>query len=172
MPSLAVYREEIEKIFNKDNEDIQKYIPAEIQKFVNFSIIKNRLTFRPKTKFRHFESINISYFLKNETDITRIIASLLNIIEADVLMYIDFDAIFQTKENFKFEFASKNTHVNKHFKIVSEKSAEYLLNEFKSKTHAEIVNTHFERHKLVLDYISSGFRPYMLLSMKIYIQTL
>ena len=171
-----MFIEEIQKIYTSGKltkkEDIQKYIPTEIQKYINYSIIADRVSFRPKNKYRHFETLNISVFLKNETDITQIIEKLLNTIEDSVLLYIDFDGIFQTKDNFKFEFASKNTRVNEHFKIVSEKSAKNLLNEFKSKTYAEIVNTHFERHKKVLDYVSSGFRPYMLLSMKIYIQTL
>ena len=180
MPALRIFEEEIMKtIFNNrplKQEDIEKIIPEEIKKVVNYKMIEDRLIFRPKNKYRHFETLHISVFLKNETDISRIIKELLNVVETDCLLYIDFDAIFRCpgdeERPFKFEFGSKNTKVNKTFKIVSAKSAQNLVNEFESQTHPELLNNHYETHKSVMDYVSSGFRPYMLLSMKIWIQTL
>ena len=177
---MKIYAEEIkEEICSTPlkRDQIVKFIPEEIIKIINFNVIEDKFIYRPKTKYKHFESITISKFLQSEDDIFQILKKIVTIIECDFLIYIDFDGVFktpskETKDSFKFEFASKNTSINENFKIVSLKTASNLLSEFENKSHAEIVNKHFETHSKILDFVSSGFRPYMLLSMKIYIQTL
>lgn len=171
---ISQYLEEIQKIVPTPltRDELRSLIPEKLH--VNLDIIQNKCIYRPRNKYRVFECLNLSIVLSNETEIQKILHSLMDIIEIPHLIYVDFDAIYQTSDTnrpFKFEFGSKNTRLNNTFKIVDSHTAELFLNEFKM-TFPELQNKQFLRHQSVLDFASSGFRPYKIISMKIYIQSL
>ena len=164
-----------EQLFHQRSEKkIEEFVPEDLQKFVNFSILQNKFLYRRRNKYRSYETLNISLFLHDESHILQTLKIILENIEENICLYVDFDGIFLSNDverPFKFEYASKNTRFNQIFKIVDKKSATDFLSEFEV-SHSQIVNQHFEIHKKILDYAASGFRPYCLLSMKIFIQTI
>ena len=159
---------------NENLESIKKRTPQKYHNVINWTTVENRLIYRKQTPYRHFESLIISTFISDTSEILRIIEKLIEALECDFSVSIDFDAIFQTSDSdspFKFEFASRNTRINKVVKIIDKKSAQALVDEFRTD-HSSLVQRHFERHQKILRFSTSGFRPYCLLAMKIYITSL
>ena len=171
---FKIVAEELKNYLPNDNlESIKKKIPEIMHYFINWSTVENRLIYRKQTPYRHYESLIISSFISDESEILRILEKTVELIQTDFTISIDFDAIFQTSDKeaaFKFEFASRNTKINQVVKIIDKKSAQALLDEFRID-HSSLVNKHFERHQKILRYSTSGFRPYCLLAMKMYISS-
>ena len=159
---------------NENLEFIRKNSPEHLHSIINWNTLENRLIYRAKNPYRHFESLIISSYISDTSDILRILEKIVDVIEVDFTIAIDFDSVFCTSDKdrpFKFEFASRNTRINKVIKIIDKKSAQALVDEFRTD-HSVLLNRHFERHQNVLRFSTSGFRPYCLLSMKIYINTI
>ena len=159
---------------NENLESIKKRTNEDLHKYINWTTVENRLIYRKQTPYRHFESLIISTFISDTSEILRTLEKIVEFIECDFSLSIDFDAIFQTNDPdqpIKFEFASRNTRINQVVKIIDKKSAQALVDEFRID-HSSLVQRHFNTHQKILRFSTSGFRPYCLLAMKIYISSL
>ena len=155
-------------------EDIKFDLPDYLHPFVNFRILEDKIIYRGITRNKNYESLTISKYLRSESDILKCLESIMEVIDSNMLIYIDFDSIYQTQDKdrpYKFEFGSKSSKVNDCFKIVSKASVDTFLKEFQI-SHNEIVAKQFGRHLKIMDFQMSGFRPMMILSMKIFIQSI
>ena len=116
----------------------------------------------------------ISNNKSSEADILKCLEYIMEAIESNILIYVDFDCVYETSDKsrqYKFEFGSKSSKVNSVFKIVSKTSVEKFLKEFDISRN-ELIAKQFENHSKIMDFQSSGFRPMMILSMKIFIQSM
>ena len=158
-------------------EEIEEILPPHIfqtvQKRKNLQMIKDRFFYRPSNKVRNFDTLTISKIITPGFDIYKILELIIDTLETSVLIFVDFDFIieaFKDEESpFKFEYASRATHVNNIFRIVLRKDAEQFLNLFKTKQLPELLVETFERHVKILNYHESSFQPYQLIACKIYI---
>ena len=158
----------------KTRETIQDELPKHLHPFVNFRILEDKIIYRGITRQKNYESLMISKYLQSESDILQCLEYIMEAIESNILIYVDFDCLYETADKtrpYKFEYGSKASKVNSIFKIVSKTSVEEFLKEFDISRN-ELIAKQFENHSKIMQFQSSGFRPMMILSMKIFIQSM
>ena len=172
----------IKEIFKKEMSDqnLESELEPGVYDFLskqgNLNTISDRLIFSKKTKYRPYDSVIITKFLKSNFNVVDSISELAGYLSGNFLMYIDFHFLFickneeNTDEKFKFQYGSKASAMNQTHKIVTHEDYNDLINEFKNKTYADLLTDVFVNHVDLYDYSNSGLRPYQLLSLVIYIQ--
>ena len=114
----------------KTRESIQNELPIYLHPFVNFRILEDKIIYRGITRQKNYESLMISKYLQSESDILKCLEYIMEAIESNILIYVDFDCVYETSDKsrqYKFEFGSKSSKVNSVFKIVSKTRVEEFL---------------------------------------------
>ena len=159
-------------------EQLSNLLPENVYNMLkqtnNLNLIIDRIVFRPRNPARPYDSMVISKFLRKDFNLISVLNTLTQCITSDFLIFIDFDFIIECTNDkerpLKFEFASKASSMNEHCKITSTTDQQVLMDEFKNKTFSDLLNEAFINHRDLNDYASSGFKPYQLLSLKLYLQ--
>ena len=158
-------------------EKLEEFLPPHIfdtmQKRKNLQMIFDRFFYRPSNKVRHFDALTISKLITPKFNLSKLLETIIETVESRIMIFVDFDFIIEAKKDeespYKFEYASRATHLNERFRIALPEDAKRFLESFKDLKLSEILVKTFERHMEILNYHESGFQPYQLLACKIYI---
>ena len=176
-------RELIDQLFHPTTtvEHFREYLDEEIYDLLknrqNLKTIRDRVLFVNKNKYRPYDSVNITKFLRPGFDCTKTFEELFANLTPPYLTFIDFHFLFEcspekneNRSRLKFQVASKASAINSTIKISSEKDYDSLIGEFKNQTHADLLDSVFRHHVDLYEFGDSGFKPYQLLSLVVHIQ--
>ena len=178
-------REYIEELVKPDEvtvENVSQFLEEDVYLLLkrknNLNTIRDRVIFFNANKFRPYDSVLITKFLQPDYNCLELFDELFGCLTPPFITFIDFHFLFECKsveENpglgdvLKFQTASKASAINDTIKIVTKKDYNDLLEEFKNKTHADLLNDVYRHHVDLYEYQNSGLRPYQLLSLVVHI---
>lgn len=161
-------------------EEMKNYLHQDIFEFLktndNLNTISDRILFSNKTQTRPYEQVSITKFLTPDFNCNDAIAEIAGCLTGSYLFFVDFHFLFTGKidedseDFYKFQTAAKATAMNDTYKITSTADYTELVNEFREKTYADLLNACAQNHTDLYEYENSGLRPYQLLSLVIHIQ--
>ena len=169
-------------------KEIKNIVPSEVYEYLkksdNIKTVTDSIHFYPTNFFRPYDSYRITHLLEPDFDAATFLKNLLIELSPGYLVFIDFHFIIEKapesisnsqidtidKPIFKFQNGTKASALNKTIKIFTENDFDSLLEQFKGKTHADLLNDAFINHSELFEYENSGLRPYILLSTVIHLQ--
>ena len=184
---------EIEKLFACDStiDNLETKLPDELLKFLQkrqyLHTISDKIIWRDSNRFRPFSSCIITKFLHEKIDIVESLEKLVNIIDLEYLIFVDFhfivtcplkdtdetdfiDEIDDSNRVFKFQKASKASAFNSKIKISSTSDIKSFLEPLKNFDNSDFLKTAFENHCDIFNLHGSDIRPLMLLSLVVHVQ--
>ena len=147
-------------------EEMPKYLGPNVYDFLkqnnNLSTIADRIRFSEQNKLRPYDQVMITKFLTPEFSCTNAIEEICGCLTGPYIVFIDFHFIFsgtQTddEEFLKLQTASKASAMNENFKITTSAEYDRLVNEFKGKTYADILNDSWRNCVKIFKSISHFF---------------
>lgn len=161
-------------------EQIREILPPHLFDLMvqkkNIKMLFDQFLYRPSTQRRKFDTISISKMYTPDFDLSDMLERIVESLENDVNINVDFDFVIEASKDelspFKFEYASKSSSLNKTKNLVFPSDVKNFLDYFKNKTDSDILQECFIKHVDIMDYSQSGFQPYVLLAVKIFIAEL
>ena len=160
------------------SQDIEEILAPNIYQFMKekqkLELIREGVIFRQKIGKR-FGSATISKLFTPDFNVAVFLTQVLDELDFKAIVSIDCDYVLETKDPespLKFQYASRATCINRTRKLILPSDVQTLLNEFEGKTRADILNACFNKHAEILHFQESGFNPYYLISLKVFLTSL
>ena len=184
---------QIEKIFptEKTVDTIEKHLPKDIFLFLKgqeyLRTISDKIVWRDANRYRPFSSCIITKFLGPNVNILKSLEQLLENIEFEFLLFLDFhfivtcpsedidscdlvDEIDDSPRVFKFQRGCKASAFNTTIKFSSISDTKSLLSSLENNGSGDFLKTAFKNHSDLFNFHGSDLRPYMLLSLIVHLQ--
>ena len=164
-------------------ENLREHLDEEVYNLLknqqNLKTVRDNILFLNKNQYRPYDSVTITKFLTPNFNTSITLEQFFEILSPPFLVFVDFHFLFECtpdennenrKNRLKFQSASKASCINSTIKVSTTENFESIINEFKNKNHADLLNTVFQHHVDLYEYEDSGFCPYQLLSLVVHVQ--
>ena len=163
--------------------DLTQFLSADVYELLknknNLRTVTDRILFVNHNRYRPYDSVQFTKFLRPDFNCSRILKHLFEYITPPYLVFIDFHFLFECKSEdkneklvnlLKFQTASKASALNDTIKITEKKDFDSLVAEFSHKSHADLLDDVYRHHVDLYEYQNSGLKPYQLLSLVVHLQ--
>lgn len=148
-----------------------------LSKTNKFRSVADRIDYYDANNFRPYDSVKICKIVHPKFKLSETLTAFVDSLTPPFLFFIDFNFCVEASElnpkydsRLKIQLGSKASSWNQNFKIVSNKDAVLLKNEFINKSYSEFLSLAFLHHSRLFELSSSGLRPYSLISLLLHVQ--